>query len=1604
MNDNTVKETEASIPTESGVQIQESAAPQDEGLFLGDYVNIYSAKGKHTGRIYYLDEKILRLLPLGSSNRLEDFPFTDEGEFDPDIGVTEVEVTAGPRTGFAQMMGFRKGQKLDAFDKVTGSVYATYAVEEVDYDEDTIVLKDKNETEIVIPFNYIGIQEMPFDILQVHIGSPVGVVDTGLEGTDEEEEELLGEGEYLEYMVPDIVGVEVITESDRIYTEPIQKGDLIGDLVSLLENYEQKNPVYLKEIRAIVETFSSIKNLIIERNHIDEPIGKKDYVLQQISDLLVHSSQMVKPILDSKRVLMEDDAKFEYDANDKEDESTLTHQNIFFLKRLEEFIKQYDNIVVGENTGILRYLRYYQNLFSQFPLGQKFSQTTSTDAYVFRRDGEYFRMDVPPNEVVGYKKYLPPRKDNPRNPEYPQLEQYKGSVSMSILRGLKSTPYTKGIQFLGPDKSYAKGFVLFPIFLSKYIGSVRSGTLLEDINRSLAESHPIRVLLQLYGGVQTPAPGESPNVKQILHMERDNPSAMSISFDDYLKSMLKILYPRGFGDFNMILQDFGIEEFELNHSQQTLFQNRINEVIQMYRQLIQKLRAPDVFEFPIRDTDPIYYQSLMDKIATYDILKDEHEIFQQKSSGYDGVDIAVFGYLLSKYQEYFLGVLSGVEENIQSGFHQIMRRRAIQASTEKYLEIEAQKLKGIKPTINSCPHVKDLELIRREKDEKTRYLLLGTFAVKWKGGIQDNWLICRTCQQHLICNHEFLQIQQFIHPNEYESLQKLIVLNYAGGLYGAQYSCKNCDVPISLLTYDNHIEFDDEGRPMSGRSELIDEDALQMDLVEQLLNIPAYAPEELKFENDEKDFIYSILKQLTVRIGISMKDDIVSLVNEIYGDYLKSSNILDAEFEEKRAKTNGRDETNDDEDSTELTVAKLQNILILILASLYIQIQTKIPSYHIYIPNKECGSDFGGFFLEIDKSPMESEGVKTMACIFSSLDFTSRDSLLSSTLWASEKNEKRVEIIMQELSRELMKRVQESIVLSAYNKKREYLKKQTEYEESLRHEMIPTGFLPLMKFDKTDGAQEHIPESKVGNFLKSQSYIYMYNEIVKQHAKVNPLSPYAETSCCVTPIMKPQDFMEGKMDSLMKYLPSQKLASYAYENQSWLNVDFVPRSNVKLETEAPTNLSFQMFLKLCYKGARRGLPHELNHKLRCEWCGLQIPYEYFFPDMGLDKDNKPIVVPVKDEVFIQSFEQQNVDVGEAAFLQLLDDAHEKTSFKGEETHFTESLDSVMESLSNLQVAIADTTTDFTKSWKQTIQTMYNDLKTLPKNAQETEYLGVIADFSSIGSKAKDMLEKKRVAVDVIEYILQQDISNTFEIIRSYFLIPMMRLLTKTTTKYMKIPRYYNLSSNHETDVNQILAQHLQNNINIDITDTTIKTQIESCVQYYSVVCKHYQHLKSLDFNAKTRKLIPYFKSAFVYFPLKVLLHTSSTKNMDNVVKYVNEQLRKFSREKLGYSTQEIKERVTKATEKEKNNIIKEFERLTPQEKTLALLQKQLRMGRWAQGASDAIYTYNKDYYDAQRELRLQEMETGNMNAAEDHYEAEAGYDVGMTGMAEGEDE
>lgn len=52
------------------------------------------------------------------------------------------------------------------------------------------------------------------------------------------------------------------------------------------------------------------------------------------------------------------------------------------------------------------------------------------------------------------------------------------------------------------------------------------------------------------------------------------------------------------------------------------------------------------------------------------------------------------------------------------------------------------------------------------------------------------------------------------------------------------------------------------------------------------------------------------------------------------------------------------------------------------------------------------------------------------------------------------------------------------------------------------------------------------------------------------------------------------------------------------------------------------------------------------------------------------------------------------------------------------------------------------------------------------------------------------------------------------------------------------------------------------------------------------------------------------------------------------------------------------------------NIIKNFDKLTDEEKHIELQNKRLGLGKWAVGGTSKIYKYDAEYYDEEREKRL----------------------------------
>jgi hypothetical protein len=186
---------------------------------------------------------------------------------------------------------------------------------------------------------------------------------------------------------------------------------------------------------------------------------------------------------------------------------------------------------------------------------------------------------------------------------------------------------------------------------------------------------------------------------------------------------------------------------------------------------------------------------------------------------------------------------------------------------------------GAPPDENTCPHVKGLENIRKvgklsedEPRDVRKVKLLIQLLNEFRGHTEDDWIECKVCNKHLICAHELIQIQEYLRPTEEETLHKEMLIKFSGGQFSGKFICRNCGQALGDLDFDQSLEFDDEGRPMMGRSVMVDREAVQMDELEELLKGPAEVVKEIEFGTDALDTMYLTLKKLAGLMGVNPEE------------------------------------------------------------------------------------------------------------------------------------------------------------------------------------------------------------------------------------------------------------------------------------------------------------------------------------------------------------------------------------------------------------------------------------------------------------------------------------------------------------------------------------------------------------------------------------------------------------------------------------------------------------------------------------------------------------------------------------------------------------
>lgn len=1606
----------------SGPEVGAGASQQEEqdeeeegGVILGDRFKLETRRyGETIGKVYYVDENLISIMPDGVSNLLHYFPLveTEEGRvFDPELGFISItQVGNGPNVGFAELNGFQEGQVIDTFLE-DGSLGQSYKITEVNYDRDFIRVEDERDP---IEFDYKGIQNQPFKVIRIQqavagpqqqlteeelaaeeqairLAQTSGAQAAAAMGDEPDEDDIVF---FDEFILPKIAYIQEIAATDVVYPESLQIKDLFNDLISMVDVPSQKNPLVLKRITAFVKMASSLKNSIIKRGPNGVPDGEEQITVQTLMDMLDESVPLARPVLETRRTVYED---FQSEGS-----QGAQIQNQLIVDSIEgsveaskEFLENQGNIPPGQpGVGLPRWYQMIQAYFARFP----FSDVYGGGSFVFDEDSEFFRQAEPESpELIGLQSSQGKAKDDRYNGS--EVNYFIRPVNFSLRRGHGPSyrPLPKGGTELsmGGDRANLKGYVLFPYkaVLSGQLGATRTGSLWNIVQRSLANKEWMGKLLEDLGGIVADV-----SVNQIVVLHQDEPTAIGIPFIDYFKLILQMLVPRGPGDMSPSKADLGITEKEPNVEQHEAIQARVNQVLASLRQHVRTMRDELAKERSPPTANQVVSQSfvetLVESVKGYPELDQIVKQVQDRTPGYKNVDIALVASLLKYAYDYFQVFIGGDQQAIKRERNRFVRDTMVKALHDAQQLADLQRNLGAPPTPNSCEHVATLSAIRDVADDTDRMKLMSRFVTTYYGVREKNWVMCKLCNKELICQHEVLQIQQFINPRETAALQKEIIMNFSGGLSGGHYSCRNCSHPIADLEFDTNVEFDDNGIPMMGREVLVDKDAIENEEIRGLFGIQINATDEVQFETDTKTEVYKVLKVFCDKLGLML-------------DGVAIASIVDRVAAELAVTISSKDYMELPKEQRKFPYIKFisQVKIAATAAMLLLHIQTRVPDMRVKFFVEGCKPGFGGFPLIASADPSsetQSPGINYFTCVLSGM-------YEKTTPWINgfqtiANDTQRTAFIKSRIITYCKVFLQDSGIQELLQTKREHIDSLFGKGASTARamEQLPDNFLPRMEMEGEASAnatqsptiREGTKQTAVGEALKADTWIRAANQIARRSANIVKGSPYAETSCCCDPIDRPgQTFRDASLPALPELYILKP--GWAYQT-----IAYTPMTVRPLQlTVASLSIenAYRVFLKLCHEGPRKGLPHELGYDLQCDWCGIEIPSQVLFPEIDyIPKDKKEEAElaskQAQREEQVKSFLQtQGIVINEQTFQDLLDAAHQRQIFGLYRPSLPQPPSEI---LSGLTTVSYEPVPGFATLLEQSEKA----LEALGSQASGPDIARALSGLRDSIRDSEDLLRSKLgdARFKLLTSMLDEPTGQVFEIFRSIFVVPVQRLLSGPGYEAMKVPSHYKLEPDHKKIVNEILDKHLDylKKFNLypdEDPERLMKAQYK--LEQFRVQMSELLTLSSelrVSRVKFSKKLSQEQVARFLKEILRVWIVGSLGQCIDPdvvpevegvdlaaedgnsdsfLVRFFAALLAQYAGEKLAYNPTIVKQKIEEATEAEHQRFLNKLRGMSDEDKQIEMQKKSLGIGMWGRGKTNLGNLFSGE----ELELRRQEL-------------------------------
>jgi len=1647
-------------------QVKDAEEESNVGLELGDLVVFHSNRADIEtvkGRIYYIDESRVSILEEGKSRKLVvyDMEEDEDGDF---VFREEYELTGAEikekrlLPSFVAQRGMAKDMLVETFTD-EGEQVVTYTIKTVDEVKDSATLVDEAGEELVLEFSYQGIPRdrsiAPFDVLRV-IEPPAKEETVPNEAAVGEVQEDTIEFEFLDDLeAPDeevIIGLFQGTQKpvwEMIYNDDAQLNDMLRERIRELDPAAQRS---VKRIRAITRL---VWSMMILRNDVtryqgEKPIGRKPVAFQTLVELLEKTQfPLAKLVLDVSKAIYVDHKYTETLAGDivlGNDPTSLSDPQII-LQYLEDTLKKSNYFIESQLSGglvtaevpggglvrrIPRWITFWQGYFNRFFLTMS---PIKKDAELndIRFDQDFFRFEIPndgslPSTISGF-----PTLDSDKE-ELVQASSLR-KVAFSYMRALTARygRYGEGgltHKIEDADQAEIKGFLIFPLQFIRDLGFTRSGVLLYDV------VHGMTIPKSMFQILKETSIVDIPEANKIVSVSFDGSTLGNVQIADWLKG--QAIYGGGIGDLMPYLRSFGLLQAEFTVAQKLVLDKKIavyragvKNMLRIMREEIQTKR---------KERKPIQTYSFLDKQSEFELfttitkdatgeplLKQLLVDFNARHPSYSRYDLARFAYLYIYYPDLLVNTLA---QNPEVAKERLRAERDIFIQEVLNTLANEKKLqdRGDPPQANPCQHVKDLNKIRLIQDNTERMESLNKFVRLYKLKKENHWLWCNNGEppHHLLCEHEYLLLQEFLRPKEKEVIHKEIILTFSGGKFNGQYICKQCGQAIAEYEYDNHLEKSDEGTSLSGAGGVITEDENEEMLLSALF--PETDDKEIaketkedksKEQMDEERKIFLILSELASLVGIFPDAKSYStMISRVRNVLIPLPNRA-AYAQSQKALKKGQV-------STDYDVFINRILVCLCAAALLIDVQTHIPDYVIRYTLPGCASpEFTGYPRDADASKPNT-GMEYMACAISSItkrsepwDLTGFQSISSTT-----NRIKEILFYIKNFTEQMAEttEVQQSII-----DKKQYLVETFGYETALGRpqDIIPYGFTPAKFIPTKELAAEaeapvvvetaSVPE-KVRAYIK-QAHIYALT-----FGKYQPGAKFTEASCCYNPLTNPTEFWNDRRN--MPELPPHE--SPRGSEGSFLYVHMTPRPMERLFGRPDESLMYRLFLRVCFRGPRKGEQHEPGYDNVCPWCGLKFPENPGLPPPTHSYSKEKAIQKKYDAEFesalqtkkaeeLQALREAGLDaesINDESFEELLNAVNKRSLLPYQKP------DEIPNSLENIRGMLSLLPPPF-EGFEAVIRQTIVALEALPNGAERRDIIHAFTELSQKvltleGEIRKRLGEEGFLVYQELVKLSSQDLG---EALRSYFLIPFQRVLTNfgLTASRFRPSFVKEFSPDVIGDIQTAYTRHVSylNEIAKDIpkSDKFIRAKMREVVDRLSVVCPVLIGILratvvrggALASNFLQRVLVSGIFAEFVmpnHVPSNEPALVAPTSAISAPAKLpaqiLQASLLKFKQEGLVYSEDQIREMIQDRMEKEKAAIIRTKNDMTPEERKLDNILQRNGMGKWAVGGTKAIWRYDPNQYVSEREA-MEAAGITRFGVQEDVYERTGGYDVVQTG-------